>query len=114
MVAGQLPHLGSKAARSIREENLGLAVATGVEEDLTGSGVTGRILEADTKLKISEGNPRRLTAPANVNDLVAEGEPQPEGGTRLRCGLVLHPRPEPIWPVRDPQDLAHMRPFPVP
>src|SRR5689334_21008266 len=79
VVAGELPHLRREAAGAVRNEDLRLTVAAGVEEDLPGRRVAGGVLEADAEIELAHGHPRRLTAPADMDDLVAEGEALEEG-----------------------------------
>ena len=51
VVAGELADDAREPAAAVRQEDLGLAKAAGVEEDLAGRGVAGVVLEADAASK---------------------------------------------------------------
>src|SRR2546429_356917 len=63
VVPCQRPRLAREARLAVREEDLGLADAARIEEDLAGARVARGVLEADAEVELAEGNPRRLAAP---------------------------------------------------
>ena len=75
-------------------KNLGLAQSAGVQEDLAGSRIAGRIFIGQAKIECAERNPARFSAPAHVDDALAIGQQRFEPGTCLRGGLRLPPRDE--------------------
>src|SRR5688500_14179103 len=89
MIARQLSHLACEQHISVREDQLRLAVAAGVPEDLAGRGVARVVLEPDVQLELAEGNPASLTAPAAVHDALLVRQQLPERGHRLRRVFVL-------------------------
>src|SRR5690606_25614997 len=92
MVAGELAQLAGEVRRAIGEEDLRLAVATGVEEDLARSGVAGGILEADVEAEVAQRDPARLAAPPRVDELLRVGKQRLERRARARRGHFLEPR----------------------
>src|SRR5712692_9564362 len=71
VIAGELADLAGETGRAVREEDLGLAEAAGIEQDLAGRGMAGMVLIADAEVVVAERDPARLAAPARVNDLLA-------------------------------------------
>ena len=91
-VAKWLPASGppcSRSAVAVREEQLGLADAAGVEQQLARRRVAGRVLGPDPELELAQGDPVRLAAPAAVDDLGLERQQPPERRDGRRRGLVL-------------------------
>ena len=64
VVAGELPELAGETDAAIGEQDLGLADATGVKEELTGCRVARRVLVAEAEVQVAERNPARLAAPS--------------------------------------------------
>jgi len=58
VVARELSGLAREAGLAVGEEDLGLADAAGVEEDLARPGVARRILEADAEVEVAERDSR--------------------------------------------------------
>ncbi len=73
VVAGELAELAGELACAVREEDLGLAVATRIKEDLAGGRVARRVLEADAELILTQRYPTRLPAPSRMNELLLIG-----------------------------------------
>src|SRR6201999_3716424 len=78
VVSRERTRLGAERAVSVRKEQLGLADAARVEEQLARRRVTGRVLGADPELALAPRNPVRLAAPAAVDDPVLEREDRAE------------------------------------
>src|SRR5437667_315575 len=89
MVPGEPAGLAREGAVAVREEELRLAHAARVEEELAGRGVRGRVLGADADVELAEGNPRRLAAPARVDDATVEREEPAERGDGLGREVLL-------------------------
>src|SRR5439155_4375921 len=94
VVPGERARLGGEGAVAVRKEELGLRDAAGIEEELAGGRVAGRVLGADPELALAPGDPVRLAAPAAVDDPVLEGQNRSEGGDRGGCVLFEETRPE--------------------
>src|SRR5690348_11502988 len=91
MIAGELTRLAREAGVAVREEQLGLADAAGVQQQLAGGRVAGRVLGPDAYVEVAHRDPRGLPAPARLDDLRVERQQLPECRDRLRCGVVLEP-----------------------
>src|SRR5215208_3351087 len=89
VVARELSHLAGEQRAAVGEEDLRLAVAAGVEEDLARRGMARVVLEAEPRAHVAERDPGRLAAPAHVDDLLAEGQQGLEGLAGLRGVLAL-------------------------
>ena len=94
MVAGELADLAGEMHPAIGEQDLGLADAAGIEDDLAGRGVAGVVLVADAEIELAERHPDALAAPAHMHDLADEGQVPEEGGAGLRRGVQLELRIE--------------------
>src|SRR4051794_15490094 len=103
VVAGELADDAREQAAAVRQQDLGLAEAARVEQDLAGRGVARVVLEADADVELAQRDPRRLAAPAHVDDLLLEREQLRERGARLRRALLLEARREGVRPGRDRQ-----------
>src|SRR5215203_330355 len=107
-------HLGREAAGAVGEQDLGLAIASGIKKDLPRSGIARRVLEADAKVEVSQWNPGRLAAPADVNHSVLERQALQKSGAGSRCDHFLHAGLELKWTSGNPQQLTQAgAPFPV-
>ena len=115
---------------AVREEQLGLADAARVEQQLAGRRVARRVLGADAELAVAPRDPVRLAAPAAVDDPVVERQDRAErrdgarrvrlleagaegeaGGDDLeRAGRTL-PRRDPVR-ERRPLVVGHLRQVP--
>src|SRR5258708_6857368 len=94
VVARQLPHLAGEQGRAVREEDLGLADAAGVEQQVPRRGMAGVVLVAEVEVERAERDPRRLAAPAGLDQLGAQRQHRLEGRACLRPGVALHPGEE--------------------
>src|SRR5262249_11786220 len=74
VVAGQSAKLAGEGARPVRKQDLGLAVAAGIKEDLTRSGITRGVLPGHLELEVTQRNPACLAAPACVDQLLVIGQ----------------------------------------
>src|SRR6266852_5781340 len=83
MVASELADLAGEANAAIGDEDLGLADASRVDNDLAGCREARVVLVVEAKIKIAERDPARLAAPAHMDDALAIGQ---EAG-ELRAGL---------------------------
>ena len=92
VVAGELADLAGKTGRAVWEEDLGLAEATGIEQDLARRGMAGVVLIADAEVVVAQRNPAGLTAPARVDDLLPVGQQLGEGRAGARGVGLLKPR----------------------
>src|SRR5215216_1381974 len=107
VVARELADDAREARPAVRKQDLGLAVAARVEQDLARRRVAGVVLERQVGLEVAERDPRRLAAPAHVDDLVAKRQHRLEGGAGLgRRGDPVGAELEP--PGRDVH-VAHPR-----
>src|SRR6185503_10523418 len=96
VVAGKLADDAGEHRPAVREQELGLADAAGVPEDLAGRRMTGRVLRvaADADVEVAERDPGGLAAPADMDDLAVERQQRLEGCDRLRRALLLELRSE--------------------
>src|SRR5215213_1398110 len=106
VVACELAHLAREQGAAVGEEDLRLAVAAGVEQDLAGRGVARVVLEAQPGAHVAERDPGRLPAPAYVDDLLAEREQPLERLAGPRGVLALPAGREGEGPRGDRQ-IAH-------
>src|SRR5271156_5216234 len=84
MIARQLADLRGEAHAAIGEQNLGLADAAGIENDLARRGIAGVVLVAHLEVIVAERNPNALAAPSNVDHLALERHSREEGFASLR------------------------------
>src|SRR4029079_12385502 len=89
VVAGELAHLAREQRAAVGEQDLGLAVAARVEQDLARRGVAGVVLEPQARAHVAERDPGRLAAPAHVDDLLAERQQRLERLAGQRGVLAL-------------------------
>src|SRR5665213_2372769 len=69
MVARQLARFAGEHRRAVRKQDLGLADAAGIQQQLAGSGVAGGVLVAEVEVELAEWNPASLAAPTGLDDL---------------------------------------------
>src|SRR3954454_25328722 len=103
VVAGELADDAREQAAAVRQEDLGLAEAAGVEQDLPRRRMARVVLEADADVELAERDPGRLAAPPHVDHLLLERQQLREGGARLRRAILLEPRLERVRPGGDLQ-----------
>src|SRR4051794_31660221 len=113
VVARELADDAREQAAAVRQQDLGLADAAGIEQDLPGRGMARLVLEADADVEGAERDPRRLAAPAHVDDLLRERQELRERGACLRRALLLETGREGVGPGGDRQH-GHRSPFSVP
>ena len=92
VVACELARLAREAGLAVREEDLRLADAARVDQELTWPGIARRVLEPDPEIEVAERDPGSLTRPARLDQLRVEREQPAEGGDRLRRSLLLEAR----------------------
>src|SRR6185312_2899227 len=78
VVAGERPRLAREADVPVREQDLGLADAARIEDELTRVRVARCVLRADADVEVAEGDPAALSAPADVDALRLERKQPPE------------------------------------
>src|SRR3954464_11048510 len=66
VVRPQVSRLRCERAVPVREQQLGLALAAGVERELAGMRVGGRVPRPDSEIAFAPRNPVRLAAPPAV------------------------------------------------
>src|SRR4029079_7412543 len=89
VVAGELAGHAGEAAVPVREQDLGLAHAAGVDQDLARRRVARGVLGPDAEIEVAERDPGRLAAPPHVDHTVPEGEAPAERLDRLRRAVPL-------------------------
>src|SRR4051794_20885547 len=109
VVRPQVPRLRRERAVPVREQQLGLALAAGVQRELARVRVRRRVLRPDPEVAVAPRDPVRLPAPAAVDDPILERQDRAERRHRLRCELLLPPCDE-SHPRSD--DLEHGRNLP--
>ena len=90
VVAGQLTHLAGKAAGPIGHDDFCLAVATGVEENVSHRGVAGVVLKTHAQRPLAQRHQDALAAPAHMDEFLPVGQELEEGRHGfggLRMGL---------------------------
>src|SRR6187431_656842 len=68
---------------AIGQQDLGLADAAGIEDDLARRRIAGVVLEADAEVEVAERKPDRLAAPADMDHLALERHRAAERGAGL-------------------------------
>src|SRR6185312_13968041 len=93
VVAGKFAGNAVEARMTVGNQDLRLADARGVEEDLTGFGPRNGILRAHRQIQRAERDPAGLAAPARMDDLLRKGKHALKGraGPR-RGGLPARPK----------------------
>src|SRR6202030_1254427 len=64
MISGELADLAGEVHAAIGEQNLGLADAAGIEDDLARRRIAGVVLKAQPEIELAERNPAAFAAPA--------------------------------------------------
>ena len=103
VVACELAQLASKYRARVGKEDLRLRVAAGVEQDLPRLRNARGILEANPEIVVAQGDPARLPAPPDVDDLLSVRQQRLEGLAGLRGLLPLPAGQELVRPGRYPQ-----------
>jgi hypothetical protein len=73
VVAGELADLAGEADRAISEEDLGLADAPGIEEDVAGRREARRVFMTEAEIERTERDPAGFTAPPDMDQSLAVG-----------------------------------------
>src|SRR5437867_6189483 len=94
VVARELPDLARELRGAVREEDLHLADAARVDEDLSGRRIRRVVLEVDAQAILAHRHPGRLATPAHVHELALDRKPLLDGSARLRRELLFEPRLE--------------------
>src|SRR6516165_9949996 len=83
MIARELADLAGEMNAAIGQENLGLADAAGIENDLAGCGVAGVVFKTHAEIEIAERHPYALAAPTHMDRLALERHRPAESGAGL-------------------------------
>src|SRR5688572_29788732 len=94
MVAGEWSHLAGERRAAVGKEQLGLARATRMEQQIAPRRVAGRVLAGDREVQIAQGNPGRLAPPAGLDQPMREWKEGPKRGARQGRRLLLESRRE--------------------
>src|SRR5215510_9065982 len=89
MVAGELAHLAREMHAAIGEQDLGLADAAGIKDDLARRRIARMVLVGDAEIEIAQRHPDTLAAPAHMDRLALERHRLAERGHRPRRQLLL-------------------------
>src|ERR671910_3299208 len=90
VVACESAQLTRKYRARVGEEDLSLRVAAGIEQDLPRLRYARGILEANPEVVVAQGDPARLSAPPDVDNLLSVRQQRLEGLAGLR-GLLPFP-----------------------
>src|SRR6185437_9637018 len=101
VVAREGPGLRGEAHIAVGQQQLRLADAARVEDDLARRRIAGVVLKRDPEIQVAERHPHALAAPANVNDLADKRHMLDEGRHRFWRGLVLEITAKRIRPGND-------------
>src|SRR5216683_3349656 len=102
MVAGELSHPASENRSAVGKQDLSLADAAGIEQQLPGGGVARVIFVAEAQLEVAERDPGGLAAPAGLDQAGFHRQHGGELGAGLGCALSLEARLEPQAGHGDP------------
>src|SRR5713226_1606387 len=94
VVAGQLTHLAGEQCRAVRKEDLGLADAARVEQQVSGRRMARVVLVTELEVELAERDPGRLAAPPRLDQLGVQRQHRLEGRACLGRGVALEPREE--------------------
>src|SRR5207245_5606332 len=92
MVARELPDLAGEDRSSVRKQDLGLAQTSRVKKKVARRRIARVVLVAEIELEVAEGDPRRLAAPARLDELGCEGQHGLERRAGFRRALGLDAR----------------------
>src|SRR2546426_12027850 len=91
VVAGQLAGLAREQRPAVWKEDLRFADAPRVEQQLPRARVARVVLVSEAEVELAERNPRRLAAPAGLDDLGLERQYRLERVARLGRRVGLEP-----------------------
>src|SRR4029078_3506889 len=94
MVAGELTHLAGEVHAAIGQQDLGLADAAGIEDDLARRRIAGVVFVCNPQIEIAERHPDPLAAPADMDRLAFERHRLAKRCHRPRRQLLLETGPE--------------------
>src|SRR6266566_6915563 len=83
MVARELSHLAGEDRSSVRKQDLCLAQTSRVKKKVARRRVARVVLVTEIELQVAERDPRRLAAPARLDELGFEGQ----HGLEFRAGF---------------------------
>src|SRR5882762_1189712 len=89
MVSGELTHFAGEVYPAIGQQNLGLADAARIKDDLTRGRIAGVIFIPDAKVEIAERKPDALAAPPDMDHLTFERHRAAKRGTGLGRQLIF-------------------------
>src|SRR6202011_5206620 len=89
VIACELSHLAGEVHTAIGQQNLGLADAAGIKNDLAGRRIAGVVLVRNAEVEIAERHPDPLAAPAHMDSLALERHHLTEGRAGLWRQLFL-------------------------
>src|SRR5262245_20690531 len=102
VIAGQLADLAGEARAAVGEQDLRLADAAGIEEELAGGRVARVVLVTEPEVALPERHPGGLAAPARLDQPLAPRQQLQEELTGGRSRRLLQPRAEHQRPDPDP------------
>src|SRR5580765_1341003 len=89
MVSRKGARLACERDVAVREQELGLADAARVEDQLSWARVTRCVFCPDADIEVAHRDPPAFTRPTHVDDLRLEREHATERRDRLRCRVLL-------------------------
>jgi len=89
MIARELTHLAREPAPTVSQKQFGFAEPAGIEEELTGRRIAGRVFETEAEIGIAEGYPAAFPVPAYVYNLLLVWQQAQEAFAGFRCGILL-------------------------
>ena len=89
MVPGELACLAREHRRAERKQDLGLAQAAWVQQELARRWIAGLVLVAELEVEVAERDPACLAAPAGLDELGLERQHRAEPGAGFRRPLCL-------------------------
>ena len=94
VIASKLPDLAGETDAAIGEQDLSLADAAGVEEELTRGGIARRALVAEAEVKPTEWDPACFAAPPHVDQALPVWQHALKSGASQRGGVAFKASPE--------------------
>src|SRR5438105_688568 len=108
MIPRELPKLAREHHVAVGEDQLCLAEAARIPQNLAGRRMTRVILVADVELELAERYPAPLSAPATVHELLLVRQQLPKRRARFRRQLLLKLGDElELLPHSDVELIAH-------
>src|SRR5213594_4102564 len=113
VIARELADLAREEARAIREEDLHLGDASGIDKHLSRRGMAGVILVSHAETPLAHRDPGGLAAPTDMHELAAHGEHPTHRIHRLRRVGLFPARLECVGPSGDAEHLHRGRTIPA-